>query len=247
MNANDLNAAMQYIDDTYLDIADAPQKEIIQMTKRKTLTKIFLIAAIIAMLAVTAYAADFMRIQSLVTGTSNIYNEYSQVPKAMRQAGFKMDIRETFGTGYAFELIRVQDTNALDENNHKVFSYKELSIHYRNEDRTLLVLCAAPNREEIPEGTHAEGLKKEIAGIPAVYYQDHYKLVPEDYELTEADKLWMEQPGNYLSYGSDEVEEQAPGFLEWEKDGIHYFFMDMEGKVPAETLFTMAEELITGK
>lgn len=247
MNTTDLNAAMQYIDDVYLDIADAPQKEIIQMKKRKTLTRILLIAAAIAMLAVTAYAADFFHVKTLMTGTSSSYNTYSQVKKAMHQAGFKMDIRETFGTGYTFELIRVQDTDALDENNHKVFSYKELAVHYRNNDGTRLVLNAVPKLEGIPESEHTKGLEREIAGVTAAYWQDHYKLVPENYELTEADKIWMEQPGNFLSYGSDQVEETSPGFLEWEKDGVHYIFLDIIGSIPADTLFAMAQELITGK
>lgn len=247
MNANHLNAAMQYIDDQYLDIADAPQKEIIQMSKTKTITRIFLIAAVIAMLAVTAYAADLLHVKSLMSGTSDSYSSYSKVKKAMRQAGFEIDIRENFDNGYAFELIRVQEIDALDENNHKLFSYEELSVHYRNEDGIRLFLCAYQDREDLPSTEHADGITKEIGGVVATYWQDHYKFVPEDYEPTEEDKVWMEQPGNFLSYGSDEITEQTPGFLEWKKDGISYFFMDIRGQVPADTLFSMAEELILAK
>lgn len=247
MNANHLNAAMQYIDDQYLDIADAPQKEIIQMSKTKTITRIFLIAAVIAMLAVTAYAADLLHVKSLMTGTSDSYSSYSKVKKAMRQAGFEIDIRENFDAGYAFELIRVQETDAMDENDHKLFSYKELAVHYRNEDGIRLLLCAHQDREEIPSTEHADGITKEIGNVVATYWQDHYKLVPDDYEPTDEDKVWMEQPGNFITYGSDEIMEQTPGFLEWEKDGISYFFMDIRGKVPADTLFSMAEELILAK
>lgn len=217
------------------------------MSKTKTITRIFLIAAVIAMLAVTAYAADLLHVKSLMTGTSDSYSSYSKVKKAMRQAGFEIDIRENFDAGYAFELIRVQEIDAMDENNHKLFSYNELAVHYRNGDGNRLVLCAYQDREDLPVTEHADGITKEIGSVDASYWQDHYKFVPDDYEPTDEDKAWMEQPGNFISYGSDEITEQNPGFLEWEKNGVCYFFMDMRGQVPAETLFAMAEELILAK
>lgn len=244
MTVKELNAAMEYIDDVYLDLADAPQKEIIQMMKTKNMTRIFLIAAVIAMLAVTAYASGLFQVTVLTTGTSNSYSDFSQVEKAMNEAGFRADFRESFASGFTFELIRVQDTDGLDEDGSKVLSYKEMSAFYRNEDGMRVVLCAGPKMDEVPETKHAEGLSREVGGITATYWLDHYKMVPDDYEPTEADKIWMEQPGNFISYGSDEVTEETPGFLGWEKDNVHYFFMDFSGKISADTLFSMAEELI---
>ena len=73
---------------------------------------------------------------------------------------------------------------------------------------------------------------------------DHYKFVPADYELTEADKAMMEQPGNFLSYGSDEVKEMDMSFVKWEKDGISYLLMDMDASETAESMFSIARELI---
>lgn len=217
------------------------------MSKTKTITRIFLIAAVVAMLAITAYAADLLHVKSLLSGHSESYSAYSDVKKAMRQAGMKADVQESFDSGFKFTLVRVGDTDALDENGSKLFTYKELSVHYQNEEGVWLTLCANPDLEGIPETKHAGGRTREIGGVTATYWQDHYKLVPEDYEPTEADKVWMEQPGNFLSYGSDEVQERTPGFLAWKKDGIRYFFMDSTGRVSADTLFAMAEELILGK
>lgn len=217
------------------------------MKKTKTITHIFLIAAVIAMLAVSVYAADMLYVKSLLSAGSETYSDYSQVKKAMRQAGFKMDIQERFDTGYAFELIRVQNTDALDESGSKMFSYKDLSAQYRNEDGKRLVLFGTPDLEELPKTPHADGVTREIGGITVTFWQDHYKMVPEDYELTEEDKVWVEQPGNFLSYGSDQMEETAVGFLNWMKDGIRYNFMDPRGAEQPEILFAMAEELILAK
>lgn len=217
------------------------------MKKTKTITRIFLIAAVIAMLAVSVYAADMLYVKSLLSAGSETYSDYTQVKKAMRQAGFKMDIQERFETGYAFELIRVQNTDALDESGSKVFSYKNLSAQYRNEDGKRLVLFGTLDLDELPTTPHTDGVTREIGGITVTYWQDHYKMVPEDYELTEEDKVWMEQPGNFLSYGSDEMEETAVGFLNWMKDGIRYNIMDPRGAERPEILFAMAEELILAK
>ena len=76
------------------------------------------------------------------------------------------------------------------------------------------------------------------------YYLDHYKFVPVNYELSEAEKQWQEIPGNYISYGSDAVEETDVGFACWEKDGVDYSIMDSGAKVTPQTLFAMAAELM---
>ena len=62
--------------------------------------------------------------------------------------------------------------------------------------------------------------------------------------LSEAEKQWQEIPGNYISYGSDAVEETDVGFACWEKDGVCYTIMDSGAKVTPQTLFAMAKELM---
>lgn len=244
MNAHILNSAMGFIDDEFLAIADAPKKEILQMSKKKNITRIFVIAAVVAMLAVTAYAADFLHIQSLVSSGDTVYSTYQQVGKAKKQAGLQGVIPENFANGYQFERVTVKNVDAYDENNHKAFTYKSLSVFYRNSNGQRLYLSINPELAALPESEHRDALCREIGGISVRYVHDHYKFVPEDYEPTEQDKLWMAQPGNYLSYGSDEVEESTMAFLGWSQDGARYDIMDVGGGVEPDTLFSMAEEII---
>lgn len=59
MTVSDLNRALQNIDERYLEIADAPEKEIMQMNthnNRKTILTLALAACLVMGLAVTAYA-----------------------------------------------------------------------------------------------------------------------------------------------------------------------------------------------
>lgn len=83
-----------------------------------------------------------------------------------------------------------------------------------------------------------------VNGIALSYRLDHYRLMPADYKLTAEDAQWEQQPGNHISYGSDAKEEQDVAFLCWEKDGVSYSIMDPGARVSANTLFSVAQELL---
>lgn len=88
---------------------------------------------------------------------------------------------------------------------------------------------------------------REIGGITVSYYETTMKVVPPDYELTEQDKKDMENSNFTISYGSDQVYVQKVRSVDWKADGKAYNFLDMEGTVDAETLFSMAQDVIQGK
>ena len=217
-----------------------------RQTRRKpALWKGILIAAMISLMTVTAYAADFLNIQSLTSGTLHFSSSsYKKADNAMKIAGFQMDLKEQFGNGYTFDNIRVEDVDGRDEQDQKVLTYKETSVTYRNQSGYRLYLHAYQKLEEIPQSDHAAAQSRVIGDVTANYYLDHYKIVPADYQLTEADKLWEQQPGNFISYGSDQVEKTDVSFVCWEKEGICYSIMDMTAKETPDTLFSMAAELM---
>ena len=218
-------------------------------TKRtgKRFWKVLAAAALIPVLVLTAYATDFLNIKALLSGPERFHSEsYSQMGRAMDKAGFQIDAKERFENGYAFSEVRVSDTMGLDENDRTVLTYREISMIYRNGAGNRLMFHAIEYREEI--GGIAENAVQvaQVGEIPLYYQKDHYKFVPVDYELTQADERWQEQPGNYISYGSDQVEEEDVAFLVWEKDGIHYSIMDNGADETPQALAAMASELIAG-
>lgn len=207
--------------------------------------KILLAAALIPLLMITAYASDFMNIKTLCSGAVHYTgSSFRQMDKAMERAGFRMDVKETFENGYTFQKVTVQDTRALDEDNREVLKYREIYVEYRNSAGNRIPLIAEPVLEEIPQTDRPADQTRDIGGVTASYHLDHYKFVPADYKLTEADRIWEQQPGNNISYGSDTVEEKNVSFLTWEKEGIGYLLMDTESAETPDTLFAMASELI---
>ena len=235
--------AMADIDETYVrEAAQTPTAR-----KRKLPWKALLAAALIPLLTITAYAADVLNIRTLVSGmTHYTSSQFSDMDKVMDKAGFEMDVKERFNNGFAFEKAYVEDTRGLDENDREVLKYREVQVNYRNADGVRLCLFANPDIEEITDSESPVAQTAQIGGVTVSYHRDHYKFVPANYELSEAEKQWQEIPGNYISYGSDAVEETDVAFACWEKDGVDYSIMDSGAKASPQTLFAMAAELIQG-
>ena len=233
--------AMADIDETYVrEAAQAPTAR-----KRKLPWKILVAAALIPLLTITAYASDVLNIRTLVSGmTHYTSSQYADIDKVMDKAGFEMDVKERFNNGFAFEKAYVEDTRGLDENDREVLKYKEVEVNYRNADGIRLCLFAHPDMEELTDSESPVAQTAQIGGVTVTYYHDHYKFVPANYELSEAEKQWEAIPGNYISYGSEAVKDTDVAFLCWEKDGVRYTIMDSGAKVTPQTLFAMAKELM---
>ena len=233
--------AMADIDETYVREAEkAPTAG-----QRKLPWKALLAAALIPLLTITAYASDVLNIRTLVSGmTHYTSSRFEDMDKAMDKAGYQIDVKESFSNGFAFEKVYVEDTRGLDENDREVLKYREMQVNYRNADGIRLCLFTHPDIEEIIDSESPVAQTAQIGNVTVTYYHDHYKLVPVNYELSEAEKQWEAIPGNYISYGTDTVEETDVCFACWEKDGVCYSIMDSGAKVSPQILFAMAKELM---
>ena len=233
--------AMADTDETYVREAE----KVPTARKRKLPWKMLVAAALIPLLTITAYASDVLNIRTLVSGmTHYTSSQFSDMDKVMDKAGFRMDVKESFTSGFTFDKVYVEDSRGLDEHDREVLKYKEVEVNYRNADGIRLCLFAHPDMEELTDSDSPVAQTAQIGGVTVTYYRDHYKFVPANHELTEAEKQWQEIPGNYISYGSDAVEETDVGFACWEKDGVCYTIMDSGAKVTPQTLFAMAKELM---
>lgn len=243
MNARDLNQAFEYVDDAYLMEVDTPEKEIPTMKNKKRALRILIAAALISLLSISAYAADLLHIRSLESGSSKYYETYRDMDQALAQAGLETNIPEKCGDDFCFQGAEIQEINAKDENGNQVMTLQELVVFYENSLGETLILGAGLNLEELPKTDSIPTISKTVGGVEVNYYLDHYKFVPEGYRLSEAEEDWAKQPGNYVSYGADAVEEKDFAFLCWTKDEMYFFFYDRNAMNP-DTLFAMAEEVI---
>ena len=213
---------------------------------QKTMKKAAAVLAAVLILTTTAYASDFMNIKSLATtGRGDYLSEsYQDMGKAMKKAGFEIVAPESFENGYSFRNVHVGETGAYDEHGKEQFTYMDLVVYYKNPEGATLSLFTHADLEELSLRSREPDMTRMIGDVQVDYQLDHYKFVPEDYELTPEDKVMLEQPGYYLSYGADTVIEQDNHSLTWVKDGVNYHILDSGAKEIPDTLFTMAEELI---
>lgn len=209
---------------------------------KNILKKACLAAALMALLTTTVYAANGLNIKTLIGGRAS--RMYKTVQQAEEKAGFEMDDLDVFSNGYRFAGAYVGETRALDEQDKVRLIYNEINVELKNAIGDELDLIAHEARDEIPASDTAPSQVRTLGEIRLEYRLHHYKFVPENYELTDRDKSMMEQPGYYISYGAESIEETDVAFLNWEKDGICYTLMDSDGSETAESLFAMAEELI---
>lgn len=150
---------------------------------------------------------------------------------------------EEFENGFRFQGVDVGQTIGKDARDEKVLAYRQLSVSYENPQGQELTLLIRADMKEVSETESIPSISRTVDTIAARYYLDHYKFVSEGYKLSEAEQAWAKQPGNYVSYGADAMEEKDIAFLCWTEDGICYSLLDQNILNP-DTLFAMAGDLI---
>ena len=213
------------------------------MKNRKKFSRILIAAAVICLLSITAFAAEQARVNSLVI-KDKAYNEnYEVLKQEMEKSGLDVNLPEQFTTGFRFQEVRTGEVEGTDDAGNLVMSFRELTAYYRNDNGQQVSLRMQPNLAE--EGDNrTPTATKTVGGVTVNYYVDHYKFVPDGYEPSEEEQQWMQQPGNYLSYGSDEVVESAFAFLNWKTAENDFSIADMTAAINPDVLFAMAEEII---
>lgn len=226
-----------------------PREEKHSMKKLKNPVRIFVIAALIAVLMVgSAYAISGV---AHSTGThlmrdTGEFTSLSELPKVEKTAGYPITAVEAFSNGYAFQSMYLGGEAVYDENYTVLKEYYGVTFTYVKPGAREITISVDPVLD-IP-GTHeppAPTGTRSIGGVSVRFSLDHYKFVPEDYEKTEAD-LAAEEAGHfYISYGSDAVEEHEFAFVGFTLDGAEYALMDMAADSNSEEmLYAMAAELI---
>ena len=233
-----------------LETAAFPREENINMTKAKRPLRIFLIAAIISVLMIGSAYALSGTVHSIGTHYMRGEQEYASLtdlPKAVKAVGYPITAVEEFTDGYRFTSLHIGGEAAYDENNNVLKEYYSVMMNYEKAGAPELFVTVSPvldlpgvSAPPTPTDTRS------IDGVTVRYSRDHYKFVPPDYVLTEADKAAQAAGHYYVSYGSDGIEEYDYTFADFDLDQVHYNIMSMS-PMDAETMYTMAGEIIAAR
>lgn len=214
----------------------------IYMKSKKKITAIAFAAVL--MLGITAIATG--GIVKMRWGSSSSNPDYTTLPthkQVVNDIGYDVILIDNFENGYEFENGSIVKNDFSDENGSSLEKFKSVDFRYKKDgDRVYF------SQEKYVSETEKEG--EVIAtenGCDIYYYSYKNKLVPPDYKLTSEDKKAKENGELIFSYGSDKVEINEVQGVSWEKDGIHYLIMQIDGKLSKDELKNMATEILENK
>lgn len=235
-----------------IQISDEIQNRILEKLKKadyrkeglymKSNKKISLIAIAAALaLGVTVFATSGIVTTWFSSSSSN--PEYKSLPSAEQvksDIGYEPVLIDTFENGYTFKNGSVINNNLTDENGNSVEKFKSVSFKYeKNGDRVIF------SQDKFNSELDTEGeIISTVSGTDIYYFSYTNKIVPPDYKLTDEDKKAEENGELVFSYGSSKVEIREVQSVTWIKDGIQYQLLQIDGKLSADDLVNMAEEII---
>lgn len=204
-------------------------------------------AVIAATFILTTSVFALGKVTSLV-GTSSIIPTYKTIPsneKINSDLGFTPNVVEKFENGYEFKDGHILKKKALDENKEVVGKSKGVSFEYKKNNGTLMLFMEG---KMLGEKDKNEELVENYKGIDLYYFSYINKTVPDDYKMTEQDKLDEESGKLVFSYdGSSNTEIHKPTFVNWKDGDVYYSFLATDSDLTKDDLIKMAKEIIDSK
>ena len=221
-----------------LDSAYTERKSVTMNSKKKI--SLIAIAATLA-LGITVFAASGI--------VSNWYSSSSSVPdykslptpqQVTKDIGYEPVLIETFNNGYTFKNGSIVNNNLADDNGNSIEKFKSVSFDYEKDGDIVIFAQDKLNSETELQGE----VIKTAGGIGIYYYSYTNKIVPANYKMTDEDKKAEANGELVFTYGSADVEISKVQSVTWVKDGIHYQLLQIGGKLSADELAKMAEEIL---
>lgn len=226
-----------------IDAQIARQKKEVVYMRKMSVKKVAIVAAVVCALTGTVCMAGG-KIASYVGGTrlGSQTSDYSDIGKLEKKLDLAVNAPEAFDNGYAFADASIADFDALDEDGIKVGNESELAVMYEKDGKRLHYIvkkgATILSDEEI---AGAQVIEKD--GITYYYMQHDYLFLPPNEEPTAEEVAAQDAGSLYISYGSDERQEQTSYSLWWNVDGQSYSLMGFDLDLSAQEMVDMAVQI----
>ena len=221
-------------------IAEAGQPAA-RMRRARVWRTVAIAAVVTALLCATALAAGIIYV---AFGSSHSYiADYTDVPSRQtlqEELGFSTDVVKEFSNGYRFRSGYIVRNRAYDADGNVAVRYLGLHCAYRR-GRAHVDLNIDRGPDRIADDVETTEV---YAGRELKYDAYLNKFVPENYQLTEQDKL-DEASGKYVfSYGNPTVDIDAVQLVLWQDAELNYSICVMDSELERDELIQMAKEII---
>ena len=168
--------------------------------------------------------------------------EYTTMPseqECIQDVGYAPVLIQEFDNGYSYATGYAVNNERADEKTGLVDEFKSAMFEYEKDGDIVYFW------QEKYDGLQNYGtLIDSFAGVEIYYTGYMNKIVPEDYEMTEADKEAEENGDLVFTWGSDSVQTREVKSLQWIKNGVGFNLLQTGGKLTVDELVCMAKEAI---
>lgn len=199
-------------------------------------------------IAVVAVAACFLLgSTAFATGVlsgwfSHSEKEYAALPSEqeyLEDVGYAPVLIQEFENGYSYKTGYAVNNDRADSDTAVVESFMSGMFEYEKDGNTVSFW------QEKYDGAQEYGTKVDsFAGVDLYYSSYMNKIVPEDYQMTEADEEARTKGELVFTWGSDSVQVIEVKSVQWIKDDIHFMLLQTGGELGADELCSMAKEAI---
>ena len=209
-------------------------------TKRRSVSRIVFIAVAAALLlGTTAFAAGVAR-GGWFSTTAKEYDDIPTIEEVAEDIGYEPVIIEQFSNGFTWMNGQAIDNQVIGTDMEIEDTFKSSLFEYSKDGQ---IVYFSQEKSEVPVGSFGE-LFGNYKGIDFYYYSYINTVVPEDYELSEAEIEARDKGEVVFTFGSDSIFTMEVKSLSWCKDGVNYMLMQTGGNLTAADLMEMAKEAV---
>jgi len=146
---------------------------------------------------------------------------------------------QEFKNGYRYRTGYVVNNGHADRNSSQIEQFNTSIFEYEKDGD---VVCFCQEMAEF--ATNRGAIVDSFTGVELYYKSYTNKIVPEDYQMTEADKKAEEKGDLVFTWGSDAVQIVEVKCLMWIKEDIQYSLLQTDGLLEADDMCEMAKEAL---
>lgn len=204
--------------------------------------KIMVMAAAVCVIgSMTAVAAGKVTQISSHSSHANDFT-YDKLGEMEAKLGFTTKAPETFSSGFCFSTGVPVERSDMDEASNVVQKGEEVNLTYKKSGMPDIHLSVS-NMENYGESGNT-GQAFDHNGITVMYRADQYLFVPPDYQVSEEEQARADAGELFVSYGTDQVENQVIKGVTWTDGGISYSMITFDSSLTPEEMVQMAGEVI---
>lgn len=178
-------------------------------------------------------------------GHSNLkYKTFPSQEQILKDVGFVPKYAKSLPGGFEYANGGIGKSKLSDDTGNILAQTNDVTLGYKRENEKSLLNLSITQVEETFLDNKKSQLVGDLNGINLYYYQQDYKFVPPNYELTEEDKKATQAGKLEISYGASEITVCNVQGLSWYEDGLAYMIMGSDYGFTIEEMIDMATVII---